>query len=150
MKNITQHLRARLLARAGVNNPTSYSALVKTEVCPAFEAAMCVASGVCSDTFVPYMRNRLIMGAMRYGRLYDPFRPAELFKPCLPHMFSLIRQYRECGNDEILVDLANTALIYWLKVASNNRVVHIAAWAMREYVGGTHPNKHWHAVDRQN
>jgi len=74
--------------------------------------------------FIKLMRNRMLMGAFRYGRMdrqdlrsYD--LPAEAKKR--------INRYIETGNTENLVDAANMLGI--------------------EFKKGHHPNKHFESVD---
>ncbi len=77
-----------------------------------------------SPEFEKLMRNRLIMGALRYGSL------GEIGKPMYDRLTSIERRiqlYRETGNTEHLVDIANLAMV--------------------EFVEGTHPLKHWESVD---
>lgn len=77
-----------------------------------------------SPEFERLMRNRLIMGAMRYGHfgsqgkgLYD----------CIAEIIRRAKLYDATGNDELLVDIANLAMV--------------------EYVEGCHPLKHFAAQD---
>jgi len=61
-----------------------------------------------SPTFEKLMRNRLIMGALRYGRLH------QREKPVYDRMSSIAKrriQYLQTGNKELLVDIANLALL---------------------------------------
>lgn len=77
-----------------------------------------------SNEFEQLMRNRLLMGALRYGLLQEPN------KPHYDHLKSIIKRahlYGQTGNDELLVDIANLALV--------------------EYVEGIHPNKHFESHD---
>ena len=77
--------------------------------------------------FEQLMRNRLVMGAIRYGLLGDKS------KPRYDRIGTLLRraeEYRKTGNDELLVDIANTAML--------------------EFVEGTHPKKHFYAHDEHN
>ena len=70
------------------------------------------------------MRNRMIMGALRYGLLGAPG------KPQYDRIASIIKRlkfYTEDGNTEHLVDAANLCLC--------------------EFVEGTHPLKHFGSVD---
>lgn len=56
--------------------------------------------------FERLMRNRLIMGALRYGRLHAPGKPA------YNRVASIVRRalnYERTGNLEHLVDIANEA-----------------------------------------
>lgn len=77
-----------------------------------------------SPKFEQLMRNRLIMGAIRYGTLNKPG------KPTYDRIASMIRRlnhYKESGNLEDLVDVANLALC--------------------EFEEGNHPNKHFKSID---
>jgi len=75
---------------------------------------------VWSEEFLEGMRVRLLVGAFRYRDrvgVYD-------------NMESIIRRAKKqrlTGNDELLMDIANIAMI--------------------EYVLGVHPNKHFHSED---
>ncbi len=105
-------LRARLYAQAGLTQATQVAQLdilKKTEWSPRFEQLM---------------RNRLIMGALRYGQLnvpnkrrWDRVTAAE----------QRLAKYRETGNLELLVDVANFMLL--------------------EFEEGHHPLRHWAATD---
>lgn len=80
-----------------------------------------------SDDFERKMRNRLIMGALRYGLMKSPD------KPQYDRMTSIqkkVELYKQTGNDEYLVDIANCALL--------------------EYEEGGHPLKHFRADDDKN
>ena len=77
-----------------------------------------------SPEFEQLMRNRMIMGAFRYGRLRSES------KPVYDRMNSIRQRlpiYEATGNLEVLVDIANMALL--------------------EFVEGEHPNRHLKAVD---
>jgi len=106
------HMRQRLLDRAGLGTPKKtlkFEDLAKSEW---------------STEFENYMRNRLIMGALRYGLL------GAAGKPNFDRMASIhkrAKKYAETGNQELLVDIANIALV--------------------EFVDGSHPNKHFSADD---
>jgi hypothetical protein len=70
------------------------------------------------------MRNRLIVGALRYGLLNAPG------KRQYDRIASIQRRletYRKTGNLELLVDTANLALC--------------------EFVEGKHPHRHWASED---
>jgi hypothetical protein len=108
-------MRDRLERRAGLLPPPSarydFATLQKTEWSPTFEQ---------------YMRNRLIMGAMRYEPL--------IVKKSKPGRWDLIgavkkkmERYEETGNTEYLVDIAN--------------------YCMLAFECDDHPNKHFHALD---
>lgn len=77
-----------------------------------------------SPRFERLMRNRLIMGALRYGLLNAPG------KQTFDRLGSIIRRagaYRGSGNDGLLADIANLALL--------------------EFEEGVHPRKHLGAED---
>lgn len=77
-----------------------------------------------SDEFIQLMRNRLILGAFRYGL----FRPGEgPTKDNIKAAHKRLDLYVETGNLEYLVDASN--------------------FALAEYVESNHPKKHFHAVD---
>jgi hypothetical protein len=77
-----------------------------------------------SPAFERLMRNRLIMGALRYGRLKAPGKPQY---DRLKSIVDRVGKYRESGNLEYLVDIANLALL--------------------EFEEGVHPKKHFAAID---
>ena len=107
-------IRTRLLQRAGITHGAQpkylkYDDLERSEWSPKFER---------------YMRNRLIMGALRYGLLHAPG------KPKYDRVGSIIRRlekYQKDGNQEHLVDAANLCLM--------------------EFEEGVHPLKHFGAQD---
>ena len=86
-----------------------------------------LAASQWSPEFERLMRNRLVMGAMRYGRLHDPAKPA--FNRFLAMKAKLFWYFEE-GNLEYLVDLANLALL--------------------EFEEGQHPKRHFAATDDKN
>lgn len=107
-------LRKRLCDRAGLSERRPLVTLRELE-----QSQWC-------DEFEQLMRNRLIMGALRYGRLgaagkprFDSIASAE----------KRLKLYRETGNLEHLVDVANLCLV--------------------EFVEGTHPLRHFTAADDQ-
>lgn len=107
---VTDHLRKRLLKNLqGINRKPPLPELEETEW---------------SSEFERLMRNRLIMGAIRYGLLGDPNKPQY---DRVEYMRRKLKEYEESGNMECLVDVANLALC--------------------EFVEGTHPNRHFAAVD---
>jgi hypothetical protein len=78
-----------------------------------------------SEEFEHLMRNRLLIGAYRYGRLYNKIckRPNASVR-----IRQLIEQYEETGNLELMVDIAN--------------------FAMTEFINSKHPKKHFKAKNR--
>lgn len=110
---ITDWLRARLLGHV-IDTPVgniqeSLDELRKTEW---------------SDEFEQLMRNRLLVGCFRYGRMSDPN------KGKYDHVESIrerLKLYEQSGNLEHLVDVANFSLV--------------------EFVHPRHPNAHFEATD---
>lgn len=109
---IFDHIRAHLLKKVGIveyQNELNILDLKSTEWSPLFEKLM---------------RNRLVLGAFRYGRL------AAFLKPQYNRVESIEKRillYKKTGNTEFLVDIANLCLC--------------------EFVEGKHPNKHFNAID---
>lgn len=77
-----------------------------------------------SEEFESLMRNRMIQGAFRYGRLRHPGKPQF---DRVSSAISRLEKYRQDGNTECLVDVANMMLL--------------------EFVEGDHPDKHFASVD---
>lgn len=107
------NMRDRLLARAGIHptptNTQTYDQLAKSEW---------------SSEFEQLMRHRLIMGALRYGRIHLPNKRTY---NRVPSMVRRLKKYAESGNKEFLVDVANLCLL--------------------EFVECHHPKAHFHAID---
>lgn len=107
-----QYLRRRLLEKACIFDRVplvSLSELEKTEWCKEFEVLM---------------RNRLLLGALRYGRMRNKEKGNY---SCIRYIINKLEMYCETGNTECLVDVANLALV--------------------EFVHSRHPNKHFAAQD---
>lgn len=77
-----------------------------------------------SPGFEKKMRNRLILGAYRYGLLNDPEKPKF---DRVEDAIKRIELYKKTGNMEYLVDVANLMLL--------------------EYEESEHPNQHFGSVD---
>jgi hypothetical protein len=77
-----------------------------------------------SKDFETYMRNRLIMGALRYGVINAKDKPKY---DRIDSIRKRLQLYQDSGNTELLVDIANMALL--------------------EFVEGDHPLKHFTALD---
>lgn len=108
MKTVNNHIRERLLAFAGVYSPRklpSLDLLAKSEWSVEFEK-LC--------------RKYMIQGAFGYGRLGEEGKPQYDRIAAIIHRAKL---YKETGNDEYLVDIAN--------------------FCQLEFVEGIHPKKHF-------
>jgi hypothetical protein len=79
-----------------------------------------------SDEFEKYQRDRLIMGALRYGKLYAKDK---VQYDRISGMKRYIEEYLNTGNLECLVDVANYCIL--------------------EFVNGNHPNKHFSTGDSE-
>jgi hypothetical protein len=88
-------VREHALAAAGVFTRVTLNELRRTEWSPEFEQLM---------------RNRLIIGALRYGRIHGP-RPRYDYVGDAQRRLAL---YAGTGNTELLVDVANEMLLAWL------------------------------------
>ena len=77
-----------------------------------------------SDEFENLMRNRLLMGAFRYGKIREQNKPNYMRMQSAERRMKL---YEETGNDELLVDIANLCLL--------------------EFMIGKHPKKHFNSID---
>jgi len=113
MKRINDLIRERLFLACGIINSRAGDA--------SFEELRC---SEWSPQFEDHMRCRLVIGSMRYGRLNDPE------KPNYDYVGSIIdraKMFRKTGNCELLVDIANLALL--------------------EFEDGNHPLKHFESSD---
>jgi len=66
-----------------------------------------------SDRFEVLMRNRLVVGALRYGRLHDKSRSTKY-----DHLKAIewaLERYRSTGDQEELVDIANLAMVEFVR-----------------------------------
>jgi hypothetical protein len=112
MNTVHAILRERLLARAALAEPRPVLKLADLE------------RSEWSGTFERLMRNRLIMGALRYGRLHAPGKRRY---DRVGGAQKRLLQYQQSGNTECLVDAANMCLL--------------------ECEEGRHPFRHFHALN---
>jgi hypothetical protein len=80
-----------------------------------------------SYEFERLMRNRLIVGSYRYGSLRRK-RPKGISGFHIKYIKDKLKKYALTGNTELLVDIANLALV--------------------EFVTGDHKNKHFKSEER--
>lgn len=112
MRTVTEHLREHALLAAGCTDRKvmpDLESLRKTEWFPEFEQLM---------------RNRLIMGAFRYG-LFE--HKAKTNYNMLAYIQEKVDMYVKTGCKETLVDIANMAGL--------------------EFMFPSHPNAHWATGD---
>jgi hypothetical protein len=77
-----------------------------------------------SHEFEAKMRNRLLVGAYRHGRMKAPGKPQY---DRITSAIKRLKQFQETGNMEHLVDAANLCLL--------------------EFVEGDHPKRHFKSAD---
>jgi len=119
MKTKTEHLREHLYENLGYFEPEekpSLEELKKTEWSTQFETYM--------RNRLVYMRNRLVMGALRYGLINHAGKSKYNRIDSIGQRLDL---YRESGNQEHLVDIANLCLL--------------------EFEEPAHSEAHWEAQD---
>ena len=111
MKTVTEHLFDHARSDLGFFPPKPM---------PSLDAIRKIAW---SNRFTTLMQNRMIMGQFRYGLLHE--------QPGYDHVGEIVKRilmYKESGNQELLVDVAN--------------------FALAEYItGDCHPAPHWQTVD---
>jgi hypothetical protein len=100
---------------------TDYRSLLPIEPLPSFES---LQQTEWSIEFEVYMRNRLIMGAIRYGLIGAAGKPQY---DRIASMVKRLHNYTATGNKEHLVDVANLCLL--------------------EFVECNHPHQHFHSID---
>ena len=109
-KTVFEHIRAHLLdIPIDEQNQATLEELEQTEWCTDFERKM---------------RNRLILGSLRYGRMGCAGKPQY---NRVKDMHKRLDKYLEDGNLEHLVDISNLAML--------------------EYVEGEHPKRHFKSQD---
>lgn len=96
MKTVTQHIRDHLEKQIRPESKLrpSLEELRQTEWVPEFEQ---------------YMRNRLVMGAMRYETFEEKLKGNKY--DCLGYVRRKLIEYENTGNLECLVDAANLLMI---------------------------------------
>lgn len=77
-----------------------------------------------SIEFEKLMRHRLVMGALRYGKIHQLGKPRY---DRVESIFKRLIKYSNTGNTEFLVDIANLCLL--------------------EFEEGIHSNKHFSSID---
>lgn len=114
-------MRERLLLRAGLGDapPLPSKKELKDKLAGLYQTEW-------SPRFEILMRNRLVMGALRYGLLAEKIKKGgkwNLIEPILKK----VELYEKTGNQEYLVDAANYCLL--------------------AFECDNHPNRHFHALD---
>ena len=113
MKTISELLRASILSKMPRAGLMHIHALRITEWCHEFEKLM---------------RDRLLMGAIRYGAMSIKRKPGHTAM-IIDYIQAKLNEYKDTGNTEMLVDIANLAMV--------------------EFVHSDHPNKHFKTIDRE-
>lgn len=107
---IRKHLQRQIRPDYTPNSKPGVEELRKTEWIPEFEQ---------------YMRNRLVMGAIRYETFKEKI--ADNKYDCIEYIRRKLKDYEDTGNLECLVDAANLLMI--------------------EYAAPNHPNPHFTPLD---
>ena len=105
MRTVTERIREHLEAAAFPRVLPDLSSLRESEWCPEFER---------------HMRNRLVMGAFRYGLFSDPDKFAY---QCLDSIRRRLAAFEQDGNLEHLVDAANLCMIEYVRGQRNGLVL---------------------------
>jgi hypothetical protein len=106
---IRDHIRKRLLPYDDLPEPIDYLTMMHTQW---------------SDKFIRYMRNRMTVGGYRYGLITDKSRQYDN----IGSLIARAEEYLRVGNQEDLVDIANLAMIEFLR-------------------GSCHATPHWSPTD---
>lgn len=104
MKRIIDHIRDHLERSAFGHKFPSLAELRQSEWVPEFEQLM---------------RNRLLMGAFRYGLLQEKIDGQSHFK-LLPSIRKRLDAYESTGNQEHLVDIANLCMLEFVMPSIHN------------------------------
>jgi len=133
---IRESLRKRLLEKTTVwnydtNQMPLFDSLIQTEWSPRFENLMIQNApyDAVDEYFLQLMKNRLVQGAFRYGLLH-----AEGKKNWdrISSAKERIRLFRETGNGEHLIDVANMMLLEFEE--GNHPKAHIGPTATTVYI----------------
>lgn len=115
MKYIHREIREHIYRQKGLSEPVLLTP-------PKDFDAFCRSQW--SKRFEDLMRNRLVMGGLRHGLMGSPGKPQY---DRVSQIIRRARKYLKTGNDELLVDIANMALL--------------------EFEEGDHPKKHFQSED---
>jgi len=113
-------MRKQLINELWERREDSYSTFPKPKVMPTLDE---LRKSEWNSEFEELMRNRLLMGAFRYGLLRENKGKYDTIGSALHRL----KKYQETGNVEFLIDVANICLI--------------------EFTSGKHPNKHFESID---
>jgi hypothetical protein len=111
---IREYMRKRLLKNVSESNKMQFISIKDLE-----------ASQWCPE-FFRLMKNRMVMGAFRYGKLSEQ-KVSPIKYDNIASIRKRLKLYAQTGNTEHLMDCANLCMI--------------------EYMIGDHPNKHFAAID---
>jgi len=116
-------MRKRLLSRAGIpEHDLDLQGIRKAQWSPKFEYLMhTIDGGVWSERFITLMKNRLVMGSLRYGLSDDPEKK---HFACIDNLQERWALWEKTGDSELLVDVANLALLTF--VEGNHPKAHVS------------------------
>lgn len=115
MTTVQEYIRKHLLEQAGI--------FVDIKRMPSIER---LRVGQWSKKFESLRRNRMILGAFRYGQLENQKKTGSPYNNT-QSIIARTKEYERTGNTEFLVDIANLAMI--------------------EFTIGVHPTKHFQSMD---
>lgn len=101
-----------------MNPDAQIRAIIRERLCPSQPKRIDVASLRESEWcphFEQLMRNRLVLGAIRYGHMHDMSRRYKNVQSAIKRL----ETYLQTGNQEHLVDAANLCLMEFIKPGSH-------------------------------
>jgi len=177
LKSVHDILRSKILLDKGVVETPKYDflGLTRSEWSSVFEQHLTntltsyqFTSWPEYNQFITYMRNRLIIGAYKYDKMNQERGKYFNYVGNSIHRLSL---YRRTGNQELLVDVANMALLEYVKgygkevlhlpikgtgleeafdhleqysrTGNKTHLILTAFNCVMEFVKGQHPNAHF-------
>lgn len=102
MKTVHDIIRKRLLVNVEPPVPIDIGELYRTQW---------------SEEFEQLMRNRLVMGAIRYGKMKSKGKPKY---DRVKYIKNKLKVFKKTGNSEALVDIANTCLLMFAEEDHDN------------------------------
>lgn len=124
MKSVTEHIRESLLLKAGLTDPPP----VRYTLEELYDTQW-------SEEFEQLMRNRLVMGALRYGTFKEQRKQNKRYNT-MGSCIKRLNLYLKTGNQEHLVDTANLCMVEYV-----NGYCHKSPWFKAVDDGG-HVNEY--------
>lgn len=97
------------------------------------------------EVFFILMKNRLVMGRFRYGKLNAENKPKW---DRIERVIKEVALYEKDGNTERLIDISNMCLLEFEEGDSDKiELVKSASMAIVDFFRGSHPGKHFKSTD---